>query len=58
MSDVLEAAVTATIETPPRIRAWTPVHSDGYQCDRLEFDLDYGEHQRRQAAGWPWPFAC
>lgn len=43
--------MSATIETPSRIRAWTPVHSDGYQADRLEFDLDFGEHQRRQAAG-------
>lgn len=43
--------MTTTTETPSRIRAWTPVHSDGYQADRLEFDLDYGEHHRRQAAG-------
>lgn len=43
--------MTATMATPARIRTWTPVHSDGYQADRLEFDLDYAEHQRRQAAG-------
>ncbi len=35
---------------PSRIRVWTPVNVPGYRCDRLEFDLDFGEHQRRQAA--------
>lgn len=43
--------MTATLDTPARIRAWTPVHTDGYHCDRFEFTLDLGEHQRRQAAG-------
>lgn len=43
--------MTATTATPARIRTWTPVHTDGYHCDRLEFDLDHGEHQRRQACG-------
>lgn len=43
--------MTATTEAPSRVRAWTPVRADGYRCDRLEFSLDLGEHQRRQAAG-------
>lgn len=43
--------MTTTLATPSRIRTWTPIVSGGFRCDRLEFDLDLGEHQRRQAAG-------
>lgn len=34
-----------------RSREAAPIHVDGYHCDRLEFDLDLGEHRRRQAVG-------
>lgn len=40
-----------TTGSMPRSSEHTPVHVDGYHCDRLEFDLDLGEHERRQAAG-------
>lgn len=43
--------MTATVDTTTRLRAWTPIVSGDFRCDRLEFGLDVGEHHRRQAAG-------
>lgn len=49
MPDQVMLATANTI--PARIRTWTPMRAEGYRCDQIEFDLDYGEHLRRQAAG-------